>query len=161
MFTFAAKSSSDFLFALSRILFALLPFFVTLLVTGCGQATPQKTYAVSGEIFVQGQPASGARLALQPAAAADLQLWPRGFPFAIVEPDGKFRFSCYAENDGAPAGDYKLLVTWIEGDGIPNEDPAAPKPKNRVDAKYGSAQTTPLSVTVEQKSHQIPRIEIP
>jgi hypothetical protein len=48
----------------------------------------------------------------------------------------------------------------MEGDGIPNEDPEAPPPKNRVDAKYGSAETTPLTVTVEEKSNQIPRIEI-
>ena len=106
-------------------------------------------------------PLALAACTLQPAAPADLKLWPMGFPTAMVQSDGKFHFSCFAENDGAPEGEYKLLVTWMEGDGIPNEDPEAPKPQNRVDAKYASAESTPLTVTVEKKANQIPRIEIP
>lgn len=144
----------------SRLLLTL-SLIASALLCGCGKATPQKTYRVGGDLLVKGQPAAGARLTLQPAAAPDLKLWPMGFPTAIVQPDGKFWFTCYSANDGAPEGEYKLLVTWVEGDEIPSDDQTAPAKPNRVDAKYAKPETTPLSVTVEKKTNQIPRIEIP
>ena len=133
-----------------------------LLLTGCGGGSKHPPiYPVTGELFVKGQPAAGARLTLSPAENPDPALWKMGFPSAIVQPDGKFAFTCYEVN-GAPAGNYKLIATWIEGDtGIPSEDPNAPPPKSLLDAKYNLPDTTPWTVVVEPKSNQLTRFEVP
>ena len=131
-------------------------------VSGCGGG-PKRTpvYPVSGELFVKGQPAAGARLTLQPEIVSDPKLWPMGYPSAIVQPDGKFQFSSYAEGDGAPEGNYKLLAQWDDSDGIPNEDPEAPPPKLKLDPAYFDPARSPWSVVVEKKSNQLTRYEVP
>jgi hypothetical protein len=134
---------------------------VLLLLAGCGGSKHPRVYPVSGELFVKGQPAAGARLTLQPEVVSDPKLWPMGYPTAIVQPDGKFQFSSYAENDGAPEGKYKLLAKWEEGDGIPNEDPTAPPPKQKLAPTYADPTSTPWSVVVESKPTQLSRFEVP
>lgn len=135
---------------------------VLLFVAGCGGSDNRpKVYPVSGEFFVKGEPAAGARLTLQPAIVSDPKLWPMGYPIAIVQADGKFQFSSYAENDGAPEGEYKLLAKWEEGDGIPNEDPTVPPPKQKLDPSYLDPVRSPWSVVVEKKSNQLTRYEVP
>lgn len=146
-------------------LFLLLPgmFCCALLVTaGCssGDKGP-KAYPVSGEFYVKGQPAAGARLTLQPEVVSDPKLWPMGYPYAVVQPDGTFKFCYYADGDGAPEGKYKLLARWEEGDGVPNEDPAAPPPKQKLDPSYNDPTKTPWSVVVEAKPNQLTRYEVP
>lgn len=131
------------------------------LVIGCSDSQHPQTYEVHGELFVKGQPADGAVLILQPAIAPDPQLWPRGFPTATVQADGKFQFSCFAENDGAPAGEYKLLARWLEGDGSANEESNMPPPKNRMDARYFDPVRSPWSVKVEPQPNHLTRFEVP
>lgn len=141
---------------------SLLGCVLLLFVVGCsGEDNRPRVYPVSGEFFVKGQPAAGARLTLQPAIVSDLKLWPMGFPTAIVQPDGKFQFSSYAENDGAPEGNYKLLAIWEEGDGIPNEDPTVPPPKQKLDPSYSDPARSPWSVVVEKQPKQLTRYEVP
>ena len=135
---------------------------VLLFVAGCSSDDGRpKVYPVTGELFVKGQPAAGARLTLQPEVVSDPKLWPMGYPTAIVQPDGKFQFSSYVENDGAPEGKYKLLAKWEEGDGIPNEDPAVPPPKLKLDPAYLDPARSPWSVVVEKKPNQLTRYEVP
>lgn len=131
------------------------------LAIGCSDSQHPQTYQVHGELFVKGQPAGGSVLILQPASTPDLKLWPRGFPTATVQPDGKFQFSCFAENDGAPAGDYKLLARWVEGNVEDNEETDLPPPKNRLDAKYFEPARSPWSVKVEPQINHLTRFEVP
>lgn len=141
---------------------SLLGCALLLFVFGCSSDDGrQKVYPVSGELFVKGQPAAGARLTLQPVIVSDPKLWPMGYPTAIVQPDGKFQFNSYAEGDGAPEGNYKLLASWEEGDGIPNEDPEAPPPKSKLNPSYSDPARSPWTVVVEPKSNQLTRYEVP
>lgn len=135
--------------------------FAMPLVMGCSGAKHPPTYPVQGELFVKGQPADGARLILQPVVAGDLQSWPLGFPMATVQPDGKFQFSCFGENDGAPEGTYKLIARWDEGDGSAEENTDAPPPKNRLDNMYFDPARSPWSVKVEPQPNQLTRFEVP
>lgn len=144
--------------------FAAVSCCVTsLLLAGCeGGPKHPPVYPVKGELFVKGQPAAGARLTLSPAENPDPALWKMGFPTTIVQPDGTFAFTSYAEGDGAPAGNYKLIGTWLEGDtGIPSEDESAPPLKPLLDAKYSRPESTPWTVVVEPKTNQLARFEVP
>lgn len=135
---------------------------VSLLAAGCGGPQRPAVYPVKGQLLVKGQPAAGARLTLSPAENPDPALWKMGYPTAVVQPDGSFAFTSYEENDGAPAGNYKLIATWAEGDtGIPNEDESAPPPKQLLDAKYAQPESTPWTVVVEPKPNQFAPFEVP
>src|SRR5277367_6459881 len=81
-------------------------------LAGCSGSDRKKLYPVNGAVFVQGQPAVGARVFFSPAEnPAD----PRALrPFAIVDKDGAFRLTTYTAYDGAPAGDYVVIITWSE-----------------------------------------------
>jgi hypothetical protein len=133
-----------------------------LLLAGCQGSKHPTVYPVTGELFVKGQPAAGARLTLSPAENPDPALWKMGYPIAIVQPDGKFAFTSYEPDDGAPPGNYKLIASWLEGDtGVPSEDPDAPPLKALLDAKYNAPDTTPWTVVVEPKSNRLTRFEVP
>jgi hypothetical protein len=141
--------------------FFLLSALACLLLAGCGGGSKHpRVYPVKGQLFVQGKPAAGARLTLSPENP-DPALWKMGFPQAMVQSDGSFAFTSYAEGDGAPPGKYKLIATWIEGDtGIPNEDPNV-QPKQLLEPKYAQPDSTPWEVDVEPKTNQLARFEVP
>src|SRR6266496_3538655 len=95
----------------------LLPWALAVAVpcwAGCSQNSgpPRKVcYPVSGELTFQGKAAEGATVMFQPREANAAE-WSAGYPRATVGSDGKFQVSTYGENDGAPTGDYVILVAW-------------------------------------------------
>src|SRR5262245_66458148 len=95
----------------SRLKSILLLVCAAILFVGCPQAGAKKKvcYPVRGELTVAGKPADGATVILQPKEA-NRDEWSDGYPRATVGADGKFQVSTYGENDGAPAGDYIVLV---------------------------------------------------
>src|SRR3954451_14894602 len=96
-----------------RIIALLMLFAAGLAVAACSPSGPTKKvcYPVKGELTVGGKPAEGATVMFQPREAEPTD-WAAGYPRATVGADGKFEVSTYGENDGAPAGDYVILVTW-------------------------------------------------
>jgi hypothetical protein len=94
-------------FALSL---ALLPALL-LGAAGCGGGKPP-TLPVTGKVvFNQTEPAAGALVVFHPS---DPELEKRigGKPFARVGEDGTFTLTTYAQDDGAPAGDYGVTVDY-------------------------------------------------
>jgi hypothetical protein len=82
-----------------------------LLLAGC-QGTDSgrvKTYPVSGNIYVNGQPAAGAKIECYAVNDSNLLALR---PHAIAGPDGSFKLTTYKTGDGAPAGTYALTVKW-------------------------------------------------
>jgi hypothetical protein len=71
-------------------------------------AGQKPVHPVKGQLFVNDKPAAGAFVLFvpvnEPADAKD----PR--PGAEVGEDGSFALSTYGENDGAPAGEYVVVV---------------------------------------------------
>jgi hypothetical protein len=78
---------------------------------GCGKdkGTTDRiaTFPVHGKLLINGAPAPGAMVKF----FADKQAG--RVPTAIVREDGSFSASYYDAEDGAPAGEYKLLVVWM------------------------------------------------
>src|SRR5262245_57019000 len=78
------------------------------LVAGCGDGKPTP-YPVSGKVLVKGKEADGAIVRLWPAEGGGPDA---ARPLGYVQPDGGFQLTTYKENDGAPAGKYKVTVEW-------------------------------------------------
>jgi hypothetical protein len=114
-----------------------------------------------GQLFVKGRPAEGASVLLQPKQTAmNPNEWSSGFPRARVAADGKFEIETYEQKDGAPAGEYFVLLSWE----VPNPpDPRKDDPG--VTDKLGGRYRVPTAATpvakVEDRPTELPPIRLP
>jgi hypothetical protein len=87
------------------------------------------------------QASGGARLFFHPVASvAD----PKALrPFAVAADDGTFRLTTYMAEDGAPAGEYVVTVTWPVKAGADEEASS-----DRLKYAYADPKKSPLRATV-------------
>ncbi|WP_020476042.1 hypothetical protein [Zavarzinella formosa] len=111
-------------------------------LTGCGDGKPT-LYPVSGQINVKGKGAGFAHVVFHPDQVNDKI--PR--PYAKTDADGKFTLTTYTTGDGAPAGSYKVTVTWRP---VPKSSTEADGP-DKLNGRYADAATSKTSVTVDKK----------
>jgi hypothetical protein len=140
------------------------------LSVGCGKSRPEikgkmPVFPVKGKAVMDGQPMAGATIIFHPT-----EDFPKGSaqqrPRAVVGDDGTFQVSTYDNNDGAPAGEYKVTISW-KGDteGLNNEQQAelpekAPETvqhprssKLRVEVKNGDNSLPEWDLTERQASN--------
>ena len=82
---------------------------------GKGHGTRKETVKVSGSVTVNGKPEAGLQITASPVGG-DVN-----DPYAGragTDEKGEFQFSTYVTNDGLPAGEYVLSITWSSGSGI-------------------------------------------
>lgn len=116
---------------------------------GCGSTQPTEArkpvHPVRGQVLVGGKAAVGAFVLFIPALEPPNTPDPR--PRATVNEDGSFALSTYGAEDGAPAGEYLVTVTW-SGPGSDDQD--------KLGGRYGNRATTPLKATVKEGPNEIP-----
>jgi hypothetical protein len=133
---------------------------IGLVLSSCGGSSgPKEVFPTHGELFVNGQPAAGARLAFHPKQGEAPNDWPTGYPRAVVDASGRFVVGTYGDADGCPAGEYIVLVTWptVEA-GTQGVEEA--ETVDRLQWRYASRETSQLSVTVDAKPTQLRRIDL-
>jgi hypothetical protein len=81
--------------------------FVVLPLLGCSQQPERRrVYPARGAVFYNDRPAAGAVVRLHaPQGASILAL-------GIAQSDGSFALTTYESGDGAPAGRYRVSVSW-------------------------------------------------
>ncbi len=116
-------------------------------------------FPVSGKILYRGKPIPDATVCLHPVTPfADGK--PAVLPRAEVNENGEFTVTTYRTHDGAPAGEYRVTVSWLGPLSGIDED-AEDRLRERLPRKYVNAQTTDLQVAVsEQGSNELPEIQI-
>ncbi|WP_442484367.1 carboxypeptidase-like regulatory domain-containing protein [Aeoliella sp. SH292] len=128
-------------------------------VVGCGPPDGQMAvYPVSGSVTVAGQPAAGAKVTL--IGLDEKFSDPKSpIPSATVAEDGSFEITSYTSGDGAPDGNYRVVILWEEA--IPeNADPeSAPAPKDKLGGKYNHDKSE-LKVTIPAESTTLPPFEL-
>ena len=124
------------------------------LAGGCGGEDWQaETFPASGRITVNGQPPAGAVVTLHPLTDKVDQ---RGSnPWGIVQEDGTFPLSTYAQGDGAPAGEYAVTVRWPQ-----DVTDMAAALSDRLGGAYAQRDNSPWRVTITEGDNQLPPIEI-
>lgn len=129
---------------------------VALALTGCGggDASRVPVHPASGAIQFRGQPIVGAFVLLHPkngpVAGAPS---PRG----TVGSDGKFTFTTYEADDGAPEGEYVLTVQWYKPVKQGNDVVGGP---NVLPNKYAQAKTSDLKIRIAAGENQLPPIQL-
>ena len=77
-------------------------------------------------------------------------------PAATTAADGKFEVGTYGDNDGAPAGDYVLSVSW-SAPNPQNEEASGP---DKLGGRYVDPATSKLTAKVEARPTELPPINV-
>jgi hypothetical protein len=137
---------------------AALCVMLTLLVfgSGCGKSSKpwEKVYAVSGKVKYAGYPLGGALLTFFPR---DKSVPVTVRPTATTEIDGSFELGTYSVDDGAPAGDYDVAVTWRPL--INSGESVTPGP-NQLPVRYSVPESSQLTVKIDANESTIPALEL-
>lgn len=124
-------------------------------LAGCCDATPA-TYPVTGSLTIRGRPAAGADLWF---FESDGRAPGMSRPYATTGEDGRFVVSTYGMNDGAPAGEYQVAVSW-KGDlrGIPpDQRDAMPE---RLPPRFTDATTSGIRVQIKPEANTLDPIDL-
>jgi hypothetical protein len=108
-----------------------------LVVSGCGAAD---WGYLDGTVRLNGQPVGPGTLTLEPVEGD------RAGAIASFGEDGKFSIRSARRKEGAPTGEYRVLVYGGESFG---EEQTGPRPKSKIPLRYSSPSTTDLTVTIE------------
>jgi hypothetical protein len=122
---------------------------------GCGKKRVE-VHPVQGKVLFRGKPAVGAVVVFQPSGGRlppDVPMAPNG----TVKADGTFRLSTYEEGDGAPAGDYKVVLYWP---GTAAEGEEATQNEDRLEGRYNDPQKPLLQFQVKAGPNEVPPIQI-
>jgi hypothetical protein len=114
---------------------------------GTSNEVRKPVHSVRGQLLVGGKPATGALIVLVPLNEPAEPVDPR--PRAEAGADGSFDVSMYGDKDGAPVGDYHVIVLW-EGEGgydkLKNQYSDPTKSKLRVTVKEGNNELPPFKL---------------
>jgi len=122
-----------------------------------GSKPGEALYPTQGQVFHQGKPAAGATVILHPVNAQ--AEWKTGYPNGVVAADGTVNIQSAGEWDGAPAGEYAVLVIWMEtppGDERNSEEGTVDK----LEGRYANAEAPLWRVKVDGAACEIPRIDL-
>jgi hypothetical protein len=129
-------------------------------VIGCGaHSDHEQVYPVTGKVMVHGAPAAGARISYYPAAESASRTG-MALPFGDVDSEGVYHLQSYVPGDGAPAGEYRVAITWLEPL-PPGANPEQVTRKDRLAGKYSDPDKSKLTAKVEKGGGEIPPFELP
>jgi len=83
-----------------------------LLLCSCGEKVPDRkeTFPVTGEVYVDGQPAAQLKVGCYDVNGIDSES--PTVSSGMTDEQGKFEISTYASGDGVPEGEYVLTFLW-------------------------------------------------
>ena len=108
--------------------------------------TRVQVWIENGQVLVNGQPAGDALIVFHP-----VEEWGRSIvPQAWTDADGRFVLSTYAMDDGAPAGDYRVVVEW------PAYHSGRSIGPDRLGGKFAKRETSQLKAHVDKGTNELP-----
>jgi hypothetical protein len=131
-------------------------------MAGCDRSTQTDLVPVRGQVFFRSRPAAGAVVILHPVGTPTPEQWPNGYPRGTVSPDGSLEIGTRSSRDGAPAGDYKILVQWPASSGS-NGGEGRDTGANNVDrfrGRYATSARSPWQAKVESPETELPRLDL-
>ncbi len=115
------------------------------LLFGCGSGL----YPVEGKVvWKDGGPATelaGSNIIFEAADTSAL---------GSIQPDATFRLTTNKPNDGAPAGDYKVLILEVGRKPLPGGDGTTLAP-TIIDSRYSDPSTSDLTAQVKPGANQV------
>ena len=123
--------------------------------SGCSKNSKvPAVYSTYGEVFVSGKPAAGATITFVPPAESQVK-W---VPSAVVAADGPYELTTLKPGDGAPIGEYTVVVVWDKTE-TRDGDVFLIEP-DKLEGRYASLSTSQLKATVKKGTNQVPRFDL-
>lgn len=121
------------------------------LLSGCSSHDDWKarTHRTSGTMTINGKIPVNAIVQLLPVDQPVDSAGSR--PYGLVGEDGSFSVTTYDAGDGAPIGEYHLLIVWPTFVGSQDD---------RLKGAFASPEKSPGKVTIERGANRIPPIEL-
>jgi hypothetical protein len=143
-----------------RFAVASLTCLALVYFAGCSQSGVSKdtVYPASGKVLVRGTPAEGARITFYPVAEGASRPG-MAIPSGDVDSSGVYHLQSYLPGDGAPAGEYRVTVSWPEPL-PPGANPEQVSRKDRLAGKYADPTKSKLTAKVEKGDGEIPPFEL-
>lgn len=137
----------------------MLSLFVVGLVTivGCGDGKIRR-YPVKGVVDVDGKPVSGALVIFCPIEGPPEFMKER--PFGRTDAAGVYELRTFEPGDGAPAGDYRIMVRWIGDGSIDRGNDRATTGGDRLHGRYSNPEQSGLTYTVTKGQNEVPPFEL-
>jgi hypothetical protein len=120
---------------------------------GCGDGKISR-YPVTGSVTVDGKPAEGAMVIFCPTEGSEELQKTR--PFALTDASGKFQLTTFGETDGAPAGNYKILIQWPVKLQPDARNPQGGFGEDRLKGRYMNLEKSQLTATIEEGPTDLP-----
>jgi len=122
-------------------------------ISGCSEKRVA-VFPVTGKLTFEGQAPEGAQVVLHPVSSTEAN---NVTAAGSVKSDGTFKITVYEDGDGAPAGDYVATVQWFR---FVADEGSGGRGPNVLPAKYASAETSPIKVTVKSGTNELPPIDL-
>jgi hypothetical protein len=138
----------------------LVAFLVAAVFAGCSKkAVPIKgaqlpVFPVKGKLVMDGKPMAAALIVFNPVVkfpAGTAQL----HPHATADENGEFTVSTYGAGDGAPAGDYKITISWKGEDAADLTDGGRAEVDEKAPAVFQNARTSRIRVKVKEEPNTL------
>jgi hypothetical protein len=115
---------------------------------GCAERVEERrpVYAVRGRVFWNGQPTPGALVTFHPREDTNPEA-PR--PMGLGDTNGWFTLGTYADDDGAPAGQYTVTVTWRTSPEGNDEG------ESRLPLRFARATTSGLHASIKPGNNRL------
>ena len=126
---------------------------VMLAIPGCGDGR-LSCQPVRGELFINGQPAHGAKVYFFPVDAPKDQR--ANCPIGQVDEAGQFALTTYIEGDGAPTGEYIVCFEWPNKHALKGTFEGS----DRLEGKFYSKAESTHRVTVNAGVNEPPRFNL-
>jgi hypothetical protein len=126
-------------------------------VGGCSDGKIGR-YPIHGSVNVDGKPAGGVMVIFCPQGGSDELQKMR--PFGLTGPDGKFELTSVNKADGAPAGQYKVLMQWPAQSTAPSRDGPVTMGPDRLKGRYMNLEKTEFKVEVKSGTNDLPPFEL-
>jgi len=121
--------------------------------TSCGNSN--HLYPVSGTVAYKGQPAAGAAVFFRRPGGDAMN---DHVIMAIVQEDGSFAVVCGSLGEGAPPGEYDVLIEWQQdlspGKGL------AHRRRDRLQGRYADPKHPCFHAVVRVESNRLPPFEL-
>ncbi len=121
--------------------------------TSCGNSN--NLYPVSGTVTCKGQPAAGAAVFFHRQGGDPMN---EHVIMGIVRQDGSFTLVCGSLGEGAPPGDYDVLIQWRQE--LNQAKGLARKARDRLKGRYGDPKRPRFHALVKAETNHLSPFEL-
>jgi len=123
--------------------------------TSCGSSN--NLYPVSGKVLYKGQPAVNATVFLRRQGASALS---QQAIMGIVQEDGSFTLVCESLGNGAPPGEYDVLIEWKYDPKMTRTGSNTKLPPDRLQGRLADPKHPRFHVTIKAQRNDLAPFEL-